>query len=234
MRIIFLNTWHGQVWEKLKKFLELHSKDTDVFCFVEVDPDLEIKLEKVLFDFTPLYEKGIKMVYMGGVTAGQSIFIKKGTKVSSSGIMFPYRQLKTDAGGFQYIQLNIAGKDVVIGCLHGKTLPGDKLDTPIRLRQSEKIINFFADKNGPKIVGGDFNLDLSTKSVLMFEEVGYRNLIKDFNIKNTRNKLSWKQFNNIQHFADFCFVSPEVKVKNFEVPQLEISDHLPLILDFDL
>jgi len=34
--------------------------------------------------------------------------------------------------------------------------------------------------------------------------------------------------------SDYVFVSLEVKVKKFEVPNIEISDHLPLILDFEM
>jgi hypothetical protein len=30
------------------------------------------------------------------------------------------------------------------------------------------------------------------------------------------------------------FVSPEIKVKSFKVPDVEISDHLPMILDFEI
>jgi endonuclease/exonuclease/phosphatase family metal-dependent hydrolase len=74
----------------------------------------------------------------------------------------------------------------------------------------------------------------------MFEEAGYKNLIKEFNIKNTRNNTCWEQFkedvkiSGKQHFADYCFTSHDVKVKSFEVPYNEVSDHLPLILDIDI
>ena len=34
--------------------------------------------------------------------------------------------------------------------------------------------------------------------------------------------------------VDYVFVSPEVKVIDFSVPNIEISDHLPLILDFEV
>lgn len=36
------------------------------------------------------------------------------------------------------------------------------------------------------------------------------------------------------NLADYCFVFPEVKIKSFEVPNIEIFDHLPLILDFEI
>jgi endonuclease/exonuclease/phosphatase family metal-dependent hydrolase len=43
-----------------------------------------------------------------------------------------------------------------------------------------------------------------------------------------------KPFYGKQPFADYIFITPDIKVKNFEVPDLEISDHLPMILDFDI
>ncbi len=169
----------------------------------------------------------------------QTIFVKKDVEVLSSGKLVIYRNTPSDTGFASYITFKYEGKTINLLNVHGKAQPGHKNDTPARLKQSEKIINFFSDMKGPKIIGGDFNLEFNTKSVKMFEEAGYKNLIKDFGIKTTRNELSWKQFRNTpgfvqQYYADFCFVSPEVRVKSFEVPYNEISDHLPLILDFSL
>jgi len=85
-------------------------------------------------------------------------------------------------------------------------------------------------------LGGDFNLYPQTKSIKIFEEAGYRNLIKDFGVKETRNKFAWEQFpdEEKQHFADYCFVSKNIKIIDFQVPNVLISDHNPLILDFDI
>jgi len=92
-------------------------------------------------------------------------------------------------------------------------------------------------KNFPQnqIIGGDFNLDLNTKSVSLFEENGYQNLIKEFCIGNTRNEVSWAQYPNHekQHFADFLFLNSDFKINYFAVPYIEISDHLPLILEIN-
>ena len=120
--------------------------------------------------------------------------------------------------------------------VHGKAMPGHKLDTPARIRQSRNIIDFLKGKNGPKIIGGDFNLDFHTKSVKMFEDAGYRNLIKEYGIKDTRGEVNHRQYTSSeqQYFSDYCFVSQDVKVKDFKVPDIGISDHLPLILDFEV
>ncbi len=233
MRIIFLNSWYGKVGSKLHKFIKDQSLEADIFCFTEVDPIWFFKLESLLPDFKGVYTTENK-VELSSHLYGQAVFLKKGFSIKDSSKLDVYRNVINDVGFVEYYSLKFGSKTIHLGNIHGKARPGHKLDTPARLRQSQKIIKLFKDKKGPKIIGGDFNLYPDTKSVRMFEEVGYRNLIRDFGVKNTRNKLSWKQFDNVQYFADYCFVSSEVTVKNFEVPYNEISDHLPLILDFEV
>lgn len=221
------------------KFILAQSQKTDIFCFLEVHPELEEKLESALPGFRPVYSKGIRVAYLDKIIEGRSIFVKNNIKLIKTGKISLYKTTPIDAGGFQYIEIAVNDKKIMIGSAHGKARPGNKLDTPIRLKQSEKIINLFAAKKGAKIIGGDFNLMPGTKSIKMFEEAGYKNLIKDFNIRRTRNKIAWSQFRGSpnfikQYFADYIFISPEIKTKKFEVPEIEVSDHLPLILDFEI
>ncbi len=242
MRIIFLNSWYGTAGKPYFDFIKKESSKTDIFCFMEVSPDLYSKLLLLLKDFNVIYEKG-HLVGSPAIICGQAVFITKEMKIDENGKVSICHPSNKDVGIMQFAKLNIGERIIWLGSLHGKTLPGDKLDTPIRLKQSQKIIDFFEDKPGLKIIGGDFNLYPNTKSIKMFEEAGYRNLIRDFDIQETRNRLSWEQvkeqakalgwkYFGKQHFADYCFTSPEVKINNFEVPNIEISDHLPLILDF--
>lgn len=239
MKIIFFNIWHGKVWKGLKYFIQEQSKDTDIFCFLEVDPDIQEKLIKILPKFDFYYSKGIKTGYLGGVYEGRSVFVNRNIKILKNKRIKLFNTHKFDAGGMIYSEFEIEGKKLFVGCVHGKAKPGTKVDTRLRLKQSEIIIKAFTNKKGPKIIGGDFNLNPDTKSIKMFEDAGYINLINEFDIKSTRNKISWKNFSKDpgfvkQYFADYCFVSPEVKVKKFNVPYNEVSDHLPLILEFEV
>ena len=150
-----------------------------------------------------------------------------------------YKNLKDDVGFVQHMTLKIDDFNLNLANVHGKTHPGDKYDTPIRIKQSARIINFFEQMQGLTIIGGDFNLLPNTKSVSMFEEKGYVDLIKRFKIKSTRNRIAWENFKHQpgfvkQHYADYCFVSKDVKVKKFTVPNIEVSGHLPLILEFEV
>ena len=202
---------------------------------MEVSPELYSNLSVILKKFKGFYERGL-FIQTFGVSCGQAIFLSNKIKIIKNGKQFIYRQSPRDLGFMQHAELRIGEKKIWLGSVHGKTLPGSKLDTPVRLKQSQKIIDLFANKNCPKIIGGDFNLMPDTKSVKMIEEAGYRNLIRDFDIQETRNNLCWKQFpeDKKQHFADYVFVSKDVKVDKFEVPYNEISDHLPQILNFEI
>ncbi len=85
--------------------------------------------------------------------------------------------------------------------------------------------------DGPKILCGDFNLNIDTESLAMLEKQGnLRNLIKDHKVSTTRSALYPKK--SIMPFADYMFVSPEIGVRSFEVPDEPASDHLPMILEF--
>lgn len=61
----------------------------------------------------------------------------------------------------------------------------------------------------------------------------FRNLIAEFDIISTRPDFDDGRDvgNNV---VDYIFVNDKIKVKNFEVLDSKISDHLPLILDFEI
>jgi len=238
MRVIFFNIWHGMVWDKLKPFIESEKSKTDIFCFLEVNPVIQTKLQLILSRFSYVYFRGIKNT--GGLFEGRSFFVSNKINILKNEVANLYTKSAKETGGMSLFELVINEKKLTIGCIHGKPLPGSKLDTPERIKQSNLIVERFKNIDGPKIIGGDFNLDINTESLKIIERAGYKNLIKEFGIKNTRNKLSWDQFpeevekNGKQYFADYCFVTPDVNVMDFDVPQLEASDHEPQILDFEI
>lgn len=227
MKTIFLNAWRGQI-PSIKQFILDNISTTDVFCFQEAgESDSHIFCQDYLSSDFQLFHYQ-KQLRPDDVMV-QATFIKKDFSV-----------LKTEAisldqpniGLGLFSQIKDTNHQVFnIVNFHGFPWPGDKQDNPDRLKQSQEIINFLKDFSDPKIIGGDFNLDRDIQSVRLFEENNYKNLIKEFYIGNTRNRLSWEQYDNKQNFADHLFISPNLKVKYFSVPYIEISDHLPLILE---
>ncbi len=239
-------------------FISANSQDTDIFCFQEVfstTSNIKINYERrmnlyeefskiltkhqgyfytsledyVIFSRTDVYKTDFNLKF------GLSIFVKNDINVDSSGEFFIYgkrnifdaNNLNTLPKNAQYISFTSMGKKFTICNLHGIWLKEGKNDSPSRIQQS-KIINQFLDKQmGTKILCGDFNLDMNTKSVEILEK-GLRNLIQEYHIQTTRNKL----FPGEEKFADYTFVSKDITVKSFKVPDIEVSDHLPMILEF--
>jgi hypothetical protein len=130
----------------------------------------------------------------------------------------------------EYLILSENEKKYLVCNLHGHWTHDGKKDNPIRLEQSRKIIEFLKQYDCPKIICGDFNLLPDTESVKMLEDSGLRNLIKEYKITSTRSHYYPKEY---PKFADYCFVSPGVNVKDFKVLQDVVSDHLPLYLEFE-
>jgi endonuclease/exonuclease/phosphatase family metal-dependent hydrolase len=122
------------------------------------------------------------------------------------------------------------GKEYTVFSIHGIWEPSGKTDTELRMKQSERIVEFIKKFNGPIILCGDFNLRPDTKSVKMLEqELDLRNLVTEFGVTSTRTSLYTK---TEERFADYIFVSKDVEVKDFKVLSDEVSDHAALMLEF--
>jgi endonuclease/exonuclease/phosphatase (EEP) superfamily protein YafD len=227
MKIIFLNAWQGNVGS-IKEFVLNQSPDTDIFCFQESFNHAQSNIFCLdwLKNYQYFFDK--KQVNKTDEFTNCTFVHKKHSVIDTKTI----GQGDLTVGLGLYNQIKTPDNKIINLCnVHGHARPGDKQDTSDRIRQSQLIIDFFKSISGPKIIGGDFNLDLNIKSVQMFEQNGYKNLIKEFNISTTRNEIAWAQFKNKQLYADFVFTSPNVKVTKFLVPNMEISDHLPMILE---
>ncbi len=229
MQIIFFNINHARTDQNgILEFLNEQRRSTSIFCLQEV-PDTEgATIDKLLSDFTKI----IVSKYVTGLGVYRlATYIKRNLKVKDTRILMQEYPLIPPA---IYSEIECNNKSIHILNFHGNFIPGDKLDSPERLKVSREIVNLFDGLQGLKIIGGDFNLLPETKSLEILERAGYINLIKEYGIESTRNEVSWKLYQNSkQYFADYVFINKEIKVESFEVPYSEVSDHLSLILNFD-
>ncbi|TSD04467.1 MAG: hypothetical protein Greene071436_144 [Parcubacteria group bacterium Greene0714_36] len=259
MKVIFLNIWGGKMYEPLMAFLKEQAPTTDFFCLQEVFDSPEHRevswggradILASLCSALPRHEgyfsvsvrnfNGDEYVHFP-LAHGNAIFAKKEIPIQSHGDLLIAGEGWPDTGDLrafphklQYICFHEKGSAYTLANLHGIAYPGTKLDTPERIAQSQKIVDFLAGEPGEKILGGDFNLMPDSESIRMIERGGMRNLITEYGITTTRNPLSYGEYSESerQYFADYTFVSPGVQVKSFSVPQVEVSDHLPLVLEF--
>lgn len=259
MKLISLNTWGGRVFAPLINFIKQQT-DTDIFCFQEmhdtfsdtkqykdIRANLLAEIKQLLPNFQVFYLPVVKGYDSEAdltpfdLTFGSAIFIHSSIKIishhgyiiseadNSSHLKKDFSNLPTP---LQKITFQLNSKEFTVFNFHGTPMPGNKLDTDKRLKETNKAKEIINNQQGAKILAGDFNLLPQTHSIKIFE-ADMRNLITEFQIKTTRSSLS-PYFGTpvFQEFADYTFVSPEVKVTSFNVPNVNISDHLPMILEF--
>ena len=244
MKLLSLNTWGGQLGKEFDDFIKEQSKNIDIFCFQEVfhkaynvrpqlgvvRPDLFEELEILLPEHVGHYAPS------QDDDEGLAIFISKKIKVDKTGDIFVYRWFNAMVGddgptigrNVQYVEYKDKGKTYTVSNFHGLWNGGPKTDTPERIGQAKKVKDFLDTAEGFKILCGDFNLIPDTESVSIIGK-GMRNLINDYKITSTRSHHYSKE----EKFADYIIVSPELKVIDFKVLKDSISDHLPLLLEFE-
>ena len=226
MKIIFLNVWGGKRVAELVEFIRDEARDTDIFCFQEATDEMKRRCQNVLVGYKELSDYKYITEHDN---FPQSIFIKENIELLSSGALLTHDE---GAGLAIYVEIKIETGSLYVCNVHGRSRPVDKLDNPGRLMQSKQLIEFFQDKDAPVVIGGDFNLELHTKSISMFQEHGYQDLIKQFGIDTTRNHFIWDRYpDNKLYYSDYIFLNNKIKSKDFHVPKNEVSDHLPLILE---
>lgn len=253
MKIISLNTWGGRAGkDKLLNFFE-QNKDIDVFCLQEIwsapyenlegykAGDKEIRHEEimtrgmqdistVLSDHSSYFRPHFLNNY------GLMMLVNKNVKVIKEGEVFVYKEkghipegdIGNHARNIQYITFFLKGKMVTVINFHGLWNGKGKTDTEDRIMQSKNIIEFIKKADGRCLLCGDFNLLPDTESLKLFETYGMRNLVKENNVLSTRTSFYTKP----EKYADYVFVSGDLEIKKFEVLPDEVSDHAPLMVEF--
>ncbi len=247
MKIITLNTWGGRMHEPLIKFFK-ENQDIDIFCLQEIfhDLDKEVKtsdyiieedarhqlfkeISKIIPEHTGYFCPVIDRAY------GIAIFAKNNIEVIRSGEDYiyknenynPYSETSDHNRKLQWIEIKSNEKKYLIINVHGHWTSQFKGDNKERINQSNIILETALDlKNDQKIICGDFNLRPDTESIGMFEK-DFKNLIKNYKINSTRTELYKKQ----ELFADYVFISKDLKEKDFKVMPDVVSDHAPLYLE---
>lgn len=176
------------------------------------------------FGLAMFVKKNLEVLEHGDVFVHQDKNVLKDTDHSTMGSP---RGLTPRGRNIQWTKIRHNKKIFNICNFHGIWSSEGKNDSPERFEQSKKINDFLNTLGGEIILCGDFNLLPETESVGIIEE-NMINLVKQFDVKSTRSKF----YTKAEKFADYIFVTKGTWVKDFRVLKREISDHLPLYLEF--
>ena len=183
--------------------------------------------ELYTFEFGGLMEFGNYTKSRYKITKAQNVFVQNCFTYATDGSKWPEEDFRAVLVSDHVID----GKKLRVLNYHG-VWTRNKLGNELSL-QANKIINKLAlQAEGEVIICGDFNLFPETPSMKVFGKK-FESLVDTFAISTTRpasNELNHHKRNVV----DYVLVSKGVTVKNFHVPKSDVSDHLPLILDFEL
>lgn len=245
LQLITLNAWGGRV-KSILDFIS-NNKDVNFFCFQEIyngPPNYleqgglatNVNLYSDIGKTLPEHKGYFRSQYNDNF--GLASFVDRQLNLENEDEIYIYREkgYKSDSEvanhgrNLQSLHLSIEGKKLNIFNLHGLWTGINKSDTPERLEQSKRTVDYMNNFDGAKILCGDFNLLPDTQSLKIIEETGMRNMITENNITSTRTSYYKKSV----PFADYIFVNDEIDVRNFEVMEEEVSDHAALKLGFEL
>lgn len=199
--------------------------------------------------FAPIYEAKCvtinnEIVEDFGGKLQQGILTLSKFKIKQKQNLFYYNEYKKeyDATFFKEkdwcrsisnVILNNESKDLQIIGVHG-IWTKDKLGkNDERIQKQTEFILSQVRNDIPCIVLGDFNLLPQSNSIKNLSK-NLRNILQEYNIKTTRPPFDdgLEKESNFQ-ICDYVFVNDKVIVKNLTCPENEISDHYPLIFEFE-
>lgn len=185
------------------------------------------KCKHFWFDLGGLVEMGNYVKSKYKIVTAQNIFVENHFTYTTDYSNWP----EEDYRAVLVVDLDIQGKALRILNYHG-IWTKDKIGNKKTLAACQKIKELALKSKGETIICGDFNLFPATPSMKIFES-DFVSLVDKYNIETTRPKSN--ELSKIaRNVVDYIWVSKGIKDKSFKVLDTNVSDHLPLILEFDI
>lgn len=242
MKLIQANIWGGRLDKQIMDFLE--AEQADIVCLQEaIDTkgdgmmsvtvsDIKQKIGYTHLFFSPVFSFNLMEKVAG---FGNAILAK--FPISKQNTIFTRLEYKEDFDfdiddynirNLQHAVVEMNGKKVNVLNHHGHHVRSHKDGDAETLRQCKIIAQYVEQLDGPVILTGDFNLNPASESLEHINNI-LTNLSATHKLKTTRNQLTHKK-----EVCDYIFVSSDIKVTSFYASDELISDHMALVLDFDL
>jgi len=251
IKILTLNIWGGELLGNIIKFIR--KENPDIVLFQEVNNgtnDLDSKFRS--FDilkkeiglsycaFEPLF---LDVWSTNKIPQGNAVFSRfpiENQKAIFFDIPFGEFSLKdgkNDVSKNQFLPMgilkanvNVNGKNIYTYSLHG-IWGFDGEDNARRLEMSRIIVDEIKDKENV-ILAGDFNLKPHTKTIKNIEK--YLDNVFDEELISTFNMKHKKLPGYATAAVDMILISKHFKVTSHYMPDIDVSDHRPLICEVEI
>ncbi len=254
IKVVSLNLWNGgRLFDEARSFLL--SEQADIMFLQEAYngqvQSLENRFQTVtlLQQAFPEYDYHFAPAYLDTRQDGHKIedgqLLLSRFPLSDTRTIFfdvPYGEYDQDAmtdfrqfpAGLQVATIRPSDKPIRLLNVHGPVDLDGLADTDRRLRMAQVIAAEVAEAD-QVILAGDFNVQPETKSIKVIEKslhnVFAGELETTFNVK--RKDLT--KFPGYQTaVVDMMFVSESIEVVHHYCPDVDVSDHLPLVAQLKL
>lgn len=96
-----------------------------------------------------------------------------------------------------------------------------------RQYQLHDLHSLVADSDKPVVIAGDFNVLWGDRELQLF--LAASGLVN----ANAQGQASWPSRSPLLQL-DYIFHSPEIRTRQFQIPPVKLSDHAPLVWDFEV
>lgn len=244
MKLIQANIWGGRLEKQVNKFLK--DQNADIICLQEVNdvPGGETSyftsLDEIRTHTNSAYvfsSPVFNFKFMRRVGKFGNVILSKYPFLNTKTLFTRLQELNDfdfkedddyNVHNLQHAEVMINNRLVHILNHHGHHVNQHKNGDSETMRQCRMIADYISKLKGPVILTGDFNLSPHSDSLKQINLL-LTNLSIKYKLTTTRTPLTHKT-----EVCDYIFVSKDVKVKSFNTSDEIISDHKPLILEFDI
>jgi endonuclease/exonuclease/phosphatase family metal-dependent hydrolase len=249
IKIVSLNIWNGgQLFAEMSNFLQQQQADIMFLQEAYNGSDLEIESRfqtvKLLTQLFPNYDYNFAPMYLDtrekeGPTEDGQLIISKFPLLKPQVIYFdiPYGPYDHDQttdfsnfpAGVQLATVMVNQQPLRLLNVHGPVNFDGTADTKRRLKMSSTLLKEI--KRGERVIlAGDFNVQPHTKTIGNIEQKLKSVFKNQLNTTfNTHRKDLLKHPGYATAVVDMMFISPTIKIVHHECPQVDVSDHLPLV-----
>lgn len=221
----YIRGYLGQSLDHIYRIGEfIKSYDPDIVGLIEVDlgsfrtreinqAELLGKLTENYYVYQSKYEENSGYMKVPMVKKHGNAFL---SKMETKSRKFHYLDK-----GMKKLVIEIETGAVIVFLVHlalgGKT----------RLKQIVQLYKLIEGCKKPFIVAGDFNIFWGNEEIELFLKAGG---LYNVNIHRKPTFPSWAPKKEL----DFILCSKEIKIKKYEVIRTILSDHLPILIDFEI
>lgn len=126
----------------------------------------------------------------------------------------------------------VGGVKIHVISIHGRRI-APPVDNPESMRQASLIADHLRSLGDELfILGGDFNMPPETSTITIVSGAA-TNLMEGSGVSQTLNPAV-HELGDRGYLVDYIFTSKHFKLKSLAVPQVTVSDHLPVIAQLEL